>query len=250
MIAATCTLAERPDLVEAMWSLPNTWPEFMQQDPIANLLFGRLPTVFPEFQLVALDADGALIGKVHAVPFAWEGTDDDLPDRGWDAVLQRAFLGEQRAVTPTAVSLIEARVTPGLRGSGLSAQLLEAQKRNVRSLGFTDLFGPVRPTMKSQEPHTPMGEYAFRVRADGLPYDPWLRVHARLGARTVKVCPASMVVPGSLAMWRAWTGLPFDVSGPTVVPDALNPVQVSVEHDHAVYIEPNVWMHHRVDDAF
>jgi hypothetical protein len=67
----------------------------------------------------------------------------------------------------------------------------------------------------------------------------------RLGARIVKLCPLSMVVPGSLAQWRAWTGLPFTVSGPIDVPGALAPVHVSVEHDHAVYVEPNVWMHHR-----
>jgi hypothetical protein len=28
------------------------------------------------------------------------------------------------------------------------------------------------------------------------------------------------------------------------VPFALNPVHVSVEQDHAVYVEPNVWVHH------
>jgi hypothetical protein len=55
-----------------------------------------------------------------------------------------------------------------------------------------------------------------------------------------------MTVPGSLADWRGWTGLPFDSSGDCVVPGALTPVHVSVEHDHAVYVEPNVWMHHRL----
>jgi hypothetical protein len=71
-----------------------------------------------------------------------------------------------------------------------------------------------------------------------------LRVHVRAGGRIVKVCPASMAIPGSLAQWRSWTGLPFDRSGPVEVPGALTPVQVSVEHDHAVYVEPNVWVRH------
>jgi hypothetical protein len=30
------------------------------------------------------------------------------------------------------------------------------------------------------------------------------------------------------------------------VPGALSPVHVSAEHDHAVYVEPNLWVHHRV----
>jgi hypothetical protein len=60
----------------------------------------------------------------------------------------------------------------------------------------------------------------------------------------VAVCPLSMTVAGTLSQWRDWTGLPFDISGEVTVPGALNPVLVSIEHEHDVYIEPNVWMHH------
>jgi hypothetical protein len=60
----------------------------------------------------------------------------------------------------------------------------------------------------------------------------------------VKVAPYSTVIPGTLAQWREWTGLSFDRSGETVVPGALVPVVASLEHDYAVYVEPNVWMRH------
>jgi len=246
VIASIVTLADRPDLIDAVRSLPNTWPEFMLQGPIGNVFFGRLFDTFAAAQLVALDADGAIAGKLHSVPFAWRGDDDDLPDRGWDAILERAFADHGRAARPTAVSLIEARLVAGQRGRGLSYALIEAARRNVLRLGLSDLFGPVRPTGKADEPDTPTAEYAARTRDDGLPVDPWLRVHVRLGARIVKVCPVSMVVPGTLADWRSWTGLPFDRSGPCHVPEALVPVDVCVEHDHAVYVEPNVWVHHRI----
>ena len=43
MIASVVTLAERPDLVEAMWSMPTTWPTFMQKDPVAGVFYERLP---------------------------------------------------------------------------------------------------------------------------------------------------------------------------------------------------------------
>jgi hypothetical protein len=56
---------------------------------------------------------------------------------------------------------------------------------------------------------------------------------------------AAMTIAGSLAEWRAWTGLPFDISGTVHVPGALNPVHVSVENDYAVYVEPNVWIVHQ-----
>jgi GNAT superfamily N-acetyltransferase len=249
MIDAVVTLAERPDLVDAMWDMPTTWPPFMLEDPVADVWFGRLPEVFGEYQLVALDVDGRVVGKVNSLPFAWSGRDDDLPARGWDAILERGFAEQARGIRPTAVSLLEARVVPEARGEGLSARLLEAAVANVRRLGLRDLFGPVRPTAKSDEPGTPMAEYVARVRDDGLPTDPWLRVHVRRGGRIVAVCPVSMTVPGTLAQWRAWSGLPMAASGAVDVPGALVPVHVSVENDHAVYVEPNVWVHHPVAPA-
>jgi hypothetical protein len=71
-------------------------------------------------------------------------------------------------------------------------------------------------------------------------------VHIRAGGRIVGLAPRSTTIAGTLAEWRAWTGLPFDKSGPVRVPGALVPVYCDVIHDHAVYVEPNVWVHHRV----
>lgn len=156
---------------------------------------------FPEHQLLALDDAGSVIGRINSAPFAWSGRDEDLPERGWGSILEQAFADNDRGKPVTAVSLLEARVVPTQQGQGLSSQLLEAARRKVQRLGLTDLFGPVRPTGKSQEPQTPMVDYLARLRSDGLP---------------------------------------VDVAG------ALTPLHVSVEHDHAVYIEPNVWLHHRL----
>ncbi len=246
MTLTVVPLAERPDLASAMWSMPSSWPRFMLQDLVAEVLYGRLGVDFPEYQLLALDDAGELVGRVNTVPFVWTGEDADLPDLGWDGVLQRGFRDHRRGERPTAVSLLEARVVPDRQGRGLSTALLQAARAAVRDLGHTDLFGPVRPTEKHREPRTPMGEYVARTRDDGLPADPWLRVHVRLGARVVRVCPVSMTIPGTLAEWREWTGLPLDRSGPAEVPGALVPVHVSLEHDVAVYVEPNVWVHHRL----
>ena len=49
-----------------------------------------------------------------------------------------------------------------------------------------------------------------------------------------------------MAQWRLWTGLPLTESGTVVVAGALTPLHVAVEHDHAVYVEPNVWVHHHL----
>ena len=238
------SLADRPDLQGPVWDMPTDWPAFMDADPVADVWFSRLATDFPAHQLAAVRADGQVVGKLNAIPFAWDGTEDGLPDRGWDAVLERGFRDLRRSREPSAVSLLEARVVPELRGTGLAVRLLRAAKDVTAQRGLADLFGPVRPTRKAEEPHLPMAQYIRLTRPDGLPTDPWLRTHVRLGGRVVKVCPTSMTVPGTLAQWRGWTGLPFDVSGPLEVPGALVPVHVDVEQDHAVYVEPNVWVHH------
>lgn len=85
------TLAEEPQLRTGMWAVAGTWPEFMLHDPVASLFYPQLAETFPEHQIVGLTADGTVIARVNSVPFMWTGSDDDLPDRGWDAVLEAAF---------------------------------------------------------------------------------------------------------------------------------------------------------------
>jgi hypothetical protein len=147
---------------------------------------------------------------------------------------------------PDAVASVEVAIRPDARRRGWGTQLLAALLANARRLGFSALYAPVRPPLKELEPELPLSDYVERIRADGLPADPWLRAHVKLGGRIVALAPYSTVVPGSLAEWREWTGLPFDRSGEVVVPGALVPVLCSVEQGVAVYVEPNVWVSHRL----
>ncbi len=238
---AVVSLAERPDLEPALNQLATSWPRFMLEDPAAWMM--TLLHDHPRFQLALLAGDRP-VAKAYSVPFAWDGDEASLPETGWDTVLATGVIGALRGREPTAVSALEISIDPGWQGKGLSRVLVDALRSAAERAGFADLVAPVRPSRKSDHPHVPMAEYVTWRREDGLPYDPWLRVHVRAGGRIVKACPASMVIPGSLAQWRSWTGLPFDRSGPVDVPGALTPVQVSVEHDHAVYVEPNVWVRH------
>ncbi|MGW0478514.1 N-acetyltransferase [Nonomuraea sp. NPDC003214] len=239
------TLAERPEFAESLWNMDSSWQEFVLNDPIADLYYGICVRAYPDYVLVA-DSDeepGRLAARGCMVPFAL-GESDELPDDGWDGVIRRAWLGRERGTTPTRISALEITVRSDLLGTGLSPRMVAAMRRHAAERGFTELVAPVRPNRKHLEPHTPMSEYAFRTRPDGLPYDAWLRVHVRAGGKIVKVAPRSMVVPGTLAEWRGWTGLPFDRTGAIEVPGALSPVHCVVEQDYAVYVEPNVWVSH------
>ncbi|HEV2780416.1 MAG TPA: N-acetyltransferase [Actinophytocola sp.] len=236
------TLADRPDLRDAILTMEAHWPEYIRPEPVLiTWAFDR----HARHQLLVLDGDEA-VARAVSVPFAWDGEPGSLPDTGWDEMLRQSLLDTHAGAELTTLCALEVAVVPGQRARNLSGYTLAALADNARRAGYTDVVVPVRPSHKHLEPLVPMAEYVARTRPDGLPSDPWLRVHVREGGRILKICPVSMTISGSLAQWRGWTGLPFDTSGPVTVPGALNPVEVSVEHDHAVYIEPNVWVRHQL----
>lgn len=243
-------LSRRPELGPMLWQLEGVWPMYLTKDSVSDFYYDAVERDFAEFALVAYEPGrpDVTVARALAVPFAF-GPDagrPELPDGGWDAAITWGVLDRAEGRRPTHVSALEIAIRPEHQGKGLAARLLAAMTGNARRLGFADLFAPVRPNAKPNEPHTPMSEYAYRTRADGLPADPWLRVHVRAGGQIVGVCPRAMTVAGSLREWRTWTGLPFDRTGDVVIPGGLVPAHCSVEHDHAVYVEPGVWVHHRL----
>ncbi|AKJ12660.1 acetyltransferase-like protein [Streptomyces incarnatus] len=239
------SIAERPDRLPALFEMADTWPEFVTNDPVGTAHYGRIPAELPQYALFAEDERGRIVAHAFSVPFAL-GIDGrrTLPARGWDQILLWAFADLRRGTRPDTVSAVSVTIAPHAQGHGLSAVMLSAMRDNARALGFREVVAPVRPSAKHREPHTPIAEYARRVRPDGLPEDPWLRVHARAGATVDSLAPASMTVGASLEEWRRWTGLPFDTATDVEVPGALVPVRCEPERGYAVYVEPNVWMRH------
>lgn len=241
------TRAQNPEFGSGIWEMPDSWPAFMDHDPVASSLYSVATAAYPELTVVATDDDGTVIAHGQATAFRLDlDGRRELPDTGWDQVLLWVDSDLRKGVEPDIASALEVSVHPGWQGRGISTLILTAMREAARARGFDTLVAPVRPSGKHLEPATPMSEYACRTRADGLPEDPWLRIHVRVGGLIEKIAPASMVVGSSLAKWRDWTGLPFDVDGQVEVPYALTPVHSAPGHDHAVYVEPNVWVRHRL----
>jgi hypothetical protein len=237
------TLAERPEYLERLYEFADAWPAFMHNDPIGNAFMGQVPVHFPD-QCVVATADGELVAHGRSIPFVFPDEDrTELPTGGWDRVLHWGFQDLRKGRTPTVSSALEILIRPSHLGRGLSHEMLAAMRAAVKAKGHTALYAPVRPNGKA-DPYQPMTEYVEHLREDGLPQDPWLRVHVKAGAKIVQVAPRSMVIAGTLDEWREWTGLPFDTTGDVVVPSALVPVHCDVDHNHAVYVEPNVWVRH------
>jgi hypothetical protein len=112
--------------------------------------------------------------------------------------------------------------------------------------GLTSLIAPVRPNLKESYPLVPIERYAAWRRDDGLYFDPWMRVHERLGAEALRPEPQSLRITGSVAEWEEWTGMAFPESREYWFPRGLAPLSVDREADRGSYWEPNVWMRHAV----
>ena len=233
------TYAERPDLAARTGEIEDTFAPFLGHGEVALRHWHKLRPDFPEFQLVLWDdADDTVVGHARTLPTrAAEG----LPD-GVDGVLEQWFEGERPE--PDVLSALVAVVDRSRQGQGLSQLLIRAMADLARQHGFPALVAPVRPTWKDRYPLIPMERYITWRRDDGLPFDPWLRVHERLGAELLEVCPGSMVIKGTAAEWEDWTGLVFPDDGDYLVPGGLVPVRFA--DGHGVYVEPNVWMRHPV----
>jgi GNAT superfamily N-acetyltransferase len=243
------TFAQRPDrALEADRLQMAVWPEIMMHDPVAKEHFHHLREGLAEYQLMLCDNADAIVGVGFAIPFVWEPS-RRLPDTGWDWVLRQGVRDQLAGRSPTALSAISAAVVRGHQGKGISAEIVRGMRCIAREHGLRRLVAPVRPNHKSRYPLTPMESYVAWQCPDGLPFDPWLRVHARLGATIVRIAPRSMTIAGTVAEWEAWAEMQFPRSGRYVVPGALNPVKIDRERDLGTYVEPNVWLAHEIDDG-
>jgi GNAT superfamily N-acetyltransferase len=241
-----CTLAERPELHTQLSALDRAaWPRFMMEDPAEKAHWEALLEHHAQLQVLLHDSRDTVLAAGYAVPVEWNGTLSDLPE-GWNAALSRGFDRDQSLGKPDTVSALSVVVHPDYQGMGLSREVIFEMKLRASREGFVSIIVPLRPSLKSQYPLIPIERYLQWKREDGLPFDPWVRTHTRMGAELLRIAPRSMVIPGTVADWEGWTGMQFPESGSYVVPGALQPVTIDRERDLGLYEEPNVWMHHDV----
>ena len=223
------------------------WNEFMLHDPVANKNWHELFDRFNEYQFAMWDNETNRMATMgNSLPFHWDKSLAELPEGGWDWVFLKAIEDHKNGIEPNIQSAIQVAIHPDYQGQGLSMKMIKAMGAIGKSKGFKQLVAPVRPSLKNKYPLIKIDDYIKWKNNEGLPFDAWLRVHVRAGAEIIKPCHEAMVIHGSLAKWEEWTGMKFPQSGTYVIPGALNPVEISVEMNEGVYIEPNVWLVHRL----
>ena len=233
--------ADRPDLRAIRFETLTkpTFPEYMNHNAPGAKYWGRLYEDFPDFQLGLLDG-AELVAELHSLPTAWNGTDADLPS-GWDEAFLRAYESRREADVLCALAI---SVRPDRQAEGLAARMLEAMRSAARAAALRELIAPVRPTLKGRYPLIPIEQYLAWRRDDGTHFDPWIRVHERIGGEVIAPAAESMTIEAPVADWEEWTEMTFPEDGDYVVPGMLAPLYV---HDGVGrHVEPNVWLRHRL----
>jgi GNAT superfamily N-acetyltransferase len=234
--------ADRPDLRARRFAELSgaTFPEYMHNNEPGNRYWGRLYSDFPEFQVALLDGE-ELLAEAHAVPLPWDGTLEDLPS-GWEEGFVR---GMESAEPPTSLMAIAISVAPSRQGQRLSSTMIDTFKDNARAAGLASVIAPVRPTLKERYPLIPIERYLEWRRDDGSHFDPWIRIHERVGGEIVAAAPESMTITAPVATWEEWTGMRFPDDGEYVFPGGL--ATLVVDEGVGVHVEPNVWVLHRAE---
>jgi hypothetical protein len=221
------------------------WPEFMGKSAVTDKFWSQMYDNHPECQYAMVEMDtNRVLAIGNSVPVFWQDEYEALPHGGVEWALQSRFEDPDKAPPPNLLCALQIVITDELQGKQKSGEMVRAMRQICEQQGLKHLIAPVRPNWKHRYPLVPLERYVEWKTDDGLPYDPWMRVHARLGASTLNVCSAALTIEGSISDWEQWTGMHFPESGSYIIPGALNPVEFDVEADRGRYVEPNIWTLH------
>ena len=183
--------AERPDLWDRGIPSESVWPEYNLHGDVLNEWWGCLDEELAEFQFVLYDeTSDEVVAEGHTGPLWWDGYEAALPP-GIDAALQLVFTRARAAEPANTLCALAAEVPREGRSHGLAEQLLRGMRTIGERQGLTHLVAPVRPSVKEHYPLIPIERYIRWRREDGQLFDPWMRVHERVGARVSTPLPKS-----------------------------------------------------------
>ncbi|MEA2096068.1 MAG: GNAT family N-acetyltransferase [Candidatus Cloacimonadota bacterium] len=240
------TTKDRSDLIEKGDEIVvQVWPEFMLHDAVANEYFFQLYSAFPEYQFWLVDGK-EIVGIGNSIPIYWKDKLENLPEEGWDWALKKGFDDSKTGIKPNLLCGLSVTINPKFQGKGFSTKMINSMVQIGKRNNLESLIIPVRPTQKKQYSELSMDDYIIQRRDDGLLSDPWLRIQEKLGGKIIKVCSKAMDIRGSVQDWKNWTGLDFPQSGNYKIDGALKQVDIYLENDEGIYIEPNVWVAHEL----
>lgn len=225
-----------------LWDLTLTyWDPVIIHSAIQKKYWNKVKDYFPQYQWYLLNQQDEVIGLANTVPINFNDPLIELPDRGWDWMVDLAIQQHEDSVIPNTVGGLQIVIFKEYRNQGYSKKMLQHLKMIFKESDLDEFILPIRPILKENHPEISMEEYLDWL-IDDLPYDPWIRLHFREGAELVKVCNNSMEVTGSKIEWMDWTGISINGDGAYAVPGGLTPIQYNESSDVGTYREPNIWV--------
>lgn len=219
------------------------FPTIINRSHVVLNCWKKVESYFPEYQQILIDNQENIVGMICTLPFFWDQALVDLPDEGWDWLIQKGIEDYENKTSPNFLGGLQIVIPAHHRGKGLSKHFIAKGKTLMHKHGLTHFTLPIRPTYKHRYPDLPMSEY-INKQEDGKIYDPWIRTHLNCGAQVIRVCPKSMHVQGDIAFWADLTAQSLSAIGDYRVDGALNLVHIDMEKNIGDYWEDNIWIYY------
>ncbi|MCD6578385.1 hypothetical protein J7L48_02820, partial [bacterium] len=205
-------LSENEKLVDVINSMHRgAWPIFLNEDAVVKKYWRTIYSKYPEFQLL-FKIDSDYVGIGNSAPIYWNGKIEGLPN-GFDDAL-KTIVGKNE--NPNTLCGMAAVISRDHLGKGISYKIIEGFKELGKKCGYSNLILPIRPILKPEYP-TIAFENFINWKKNDLPFDPWLRVHIKLGGKMLKVVNSSMVIKGTVSDWERWTSMYFGETNKYIV---------------------------------
>ncbi|MDF1696275.1 MAG: hypothetical protein P1U56_10600 [Saprospiraceae bacterium] len=225
----------------------SAFPDVIFQSEVVQHAWKKILKYFPTFQLYYVESN-SVVGFINAIPFFWDKNLKDLPDEGWDWLVETGIRGYEQNITPNSLGGLQIIVAKNYLGKGYSKLLIKEGKKLANHLGYKNFVIPIRPTLKSNFPKMHMEEY-MELKKEGKIYDPWIRTHISSGAHIIKICPKAMSIYGSIQVWESLLKTKIQKSGDYIVEGALNPVSIDLNTNSGAYYEDNIWINYNLDSS-
>ena len=233
---------DRPDLYEIQNDIcGKAFPEFLYYSEVANKYWEKMIAYYGEYQLLLLLED-QIIAVINCMPMNLDILDDELPEEAFNWGMEKGIKDFEAGKEINAVLGVQIIIPEEYQGKGISSIAVEELKNMCVKMRIQRLIIPIRPTLKSKYPINDIDTYIKWKNKDGLPFDPWLRVHVKKNAKIIKACKKAIEIRGTVNQWETWTKMKFPESGEYVVEGALCPIVIDRENNLGTYIEPNVWI--------
>jgi GNAT superfamily N-acetyltransferase len=228
------------------WEIVKTiWPQLMLNSKVAKTYWNKLEEYFPEYQVFLLDKKNHIIGFSNTIPFSWKRKISQLPDTGWDWLIEKGIDDHEKGAAPNCLGGLQVGISKHYQGKGYSKIIIKEVINICKISGYKHFVIPLRPTYKSRYPLISMKKY-IRWKKGNKIFDPWIRTHINCGAKIIKLCKKSMTFTGSIKDWREWSGIDIIDNGKYIIEGALKPVFINVKKNKGVYYDENIWISYEI----